>query len=295
MPVHKPLLGIALMLASAAFLATKDGLAKTFLHQVGPMQMIWFQYAGSFVIMALISVRSHGWMVLKPVPLGGQFLRGIFSAAAVTTLYWALTYLPLADATAMFMLSPVVVAMLSPFILGEHIDIERKLAIAAGFLGVLVIVKPGFGGDVIGYAIGLLSGVLLGLYFIANRKLSGRAPPLLNVTHNSLMGTLALTPFLPLFWSTPPASVTPKVTTLIALAVVGQGLMITAFMYAPAGVIAPYSYAMLVFAAIIGYVVFGNLPDLTTWIGMALIVGAGLYIAHRERRSGAASAKPPSI
>ncbi|CAN0489180.1 unnamed protein product, partial [Phaeothamnion confervicola] len=173
--------------------------------------------------------------------------------------------------------------MLSPLLLGEHLDVERKLAIAVGFLGVLVIVKPGFGGDTAGYAIGLLSGVLLGLYFIANRKLAGLAPPLLNVTHNSLMGTLALTPFLPLFWSTPPASVSPKIAALIALAVVGQGLMITAFMFAPAGVIAPYSYVMLVFAAIIGYAAFGTFPDLSTWLGIALIVGAGLYIAHRER------------
>ena len=131
-----------------------------------------------------------------------------------------------------------------------------------------------------------LAGVLLGLYFIFNRKLAGSSPPLLNVTHNALMGGLALTPFLPLFWHMPPASVSPKLVALVALAVVGQGLMISAFNYAPAGVIAPYSYAMLVFAAVIGYLAFGTFPDLATWIGIALIVGAGLFIAHRERRLG---------
>ncbi len=288
MPTHKPLLGIALMVLSSAFLASKDGLAKTFLHQVGPMQMIWFQYVGSFLVMALVSAPIYGWRILKPDPLAAQFLRGLASAAAVTTLYWSLTYLPLADATAMFMLSPLVVALLSPFVLREQLDVERKLAILVGFLGVLVIVKPGFGGELAGYAIGLISGALLGCYFIANRKLSGLAPPLLNVTHNSLMGAVALTPFLPLFWSTPPVAVSPKIAALVALAVVGQGLMITAFMYAPASVIAPYSYAMLVFAALIGYLAFGNFPDAATWLGIALIAGAGIFIANHERRLTAA-------
>ncbi len=287
MAVHKPLLGIGLMVLSTAVLATKDGLAKTFLDQVGPAQMIWFQYTGTFVIMALISAPTYGWRVFKPAPLDGQFLRGAFSAAAVAALYWALTYIPLADATAMFMLGPIVVTTLSPFLLGERIGIRRKIAIAVGFLGVLVILKPGFGGDVTGYYIGLLAGVLLGLYFISNRKLAGSSPPLLNVTHNGLMGALALTPFLPLFWHTPPLPVVPKLAALIALAVVGQGLMITAFNYAPAAVIAPYTYAMLVFAALVGYLAFGTFPDIATWFGIALIVGAGVFIAHRERQLAA--------
>ena len=79
----------------------------------------------------------------------------------------------------------------------------------------------------------------------------------------------------------------PKLAALIGLAVVGQGLMISSFMYAPASVIAPYSYAMLVFAALIGYLAFGNFPDLATWVGIALIVGAGLYIAQLERQAAA--------
>ena len=284
MAVHKPLTGIALMVLSTAILSTKDGLAKTFLDQVGPVQIIWIQYTGTFLTMALIAAPYHGWAVLRPAPIGGQLLRGALSAAAVSALYWSLTYIPLADATAMFMLSPIVVALLSPLLLGEQIGMRRMMTVAAGFAGVLVILKPGFGGNAFGYTIGLLAGVLMGLYFIANRMLAGAAPPLLNIAHNGLMGALALTPFLPLFWHTPPASLGPKLAALVALAVVGQGLMISAFIFAPAGVIAPYTYAMLLFAVLIGYLGFGTFPDIATWIGIALIVGAGLVIARLERR-----------
>lgn len=276
------------MVLSAAVLATKDGLAKTFLDQVGPFHMIWFQYAGNAAVMGLVAAPRYGWAVLRPAPIGWQFFRGASSAAAVSTLYWALTYIPLADATAMFMLAPLVVSALSPFVLGERIGVRRIAAIAVGFVGVLAILRPGLGGDVAGYYIALLAGVLLGLYFIANRKLAGTTPPLLNVTHNALTGFILLSLFIPLFWQPVPAAAVPKIAALIGLAVVGQALMISAFNYAPAPVVAPYTYAMLVFAALIGYLAFGTFPDLATWIGIVLIVGAGLFIAHRERQLSAA-------
>ncbi len=284
---HRPLLGIALMVLSCAFLATKDGLAKSFLDQVGPVQMIWFQYVGNFAVMAMIAAPRHGWDVVRPAPLGWQVFRGAASAAAVSTLYWALTYIPLADATAMFMLAPIVVTALSPFILGERIGIRRIAAIGVGFAGVLVILRPGFGGSAPGYYIGLLAGFLLAFYFIANRRLAGVAAPILNVTHNALTGAIALSLFLPLFWHPVPLAAVPKLFALVALAVFGQALMISSFNYAPAAVVSPFTYAMLVFAAIIGYAVFGTFPDLATWIGIALIVGAGLFIAHRERQLAA--------
>lgn len=290
MTVNKPLLGIALMVMSCALLATKDGLVKTFLDQVGPAQIIWIQYVGTFVTLSLIAAPRYGWRVLRPAPLGGQFFRGAVSAGAVTTLYWALTYIPLAEATAMFMLSPVLVAVLSPFVLGERIDTANRAAIAVAFLGVLVMLKPGFGGSGTGYLIAILAGFLMAFYFIANRKLAATSPPLINVAHNALMGAVAFTPFLPLYWQTPSVEVMPKLAALVALAVVGQGLMIGSFSFAPASVVAPYTYAMLVFAALIGYLYFGNLPDLASWIGIALIVGAGLYIAHRERQKAPSTA-----
>jgi drug/metabolite transporter (DMT)-like permease len=125
MQQHRPLFGIALMVLSSVFLAVKDGLAKTFLDQVSPLQMIWTQYVGSFLVLALFAASRHGLKVLQPEPVGGQVIRGTLSAAAVGTLYWALTYVPLADATAVFMCAPLFVALLAPLVLNEHLDIMR--------------------------------------------------------------------------------------------------------------------------------------------------------------------------
>ena len=285
MASYHSLIGIVLMVLSSALLATKDGLAKTFLGEISPVHLIWFQYVGNFLIMACVAAPKFGWSVVRPKPLAWQMARGTASAAAVCMLYWALFYIPLADATAVFMLAPVIVAAVSPFGLGERLSTDRMISVAVGFLGVLVILRPGFGGDATGYYIGTGAGMLLALYYIANRRLVKAAPPLLNVTHNALTGAITLTLFLPLFWNAVPIEIAPKIAGVIALAVFGQGCAIFAFHHTPAPVLAPYSYSMLVFAAIIGYVWFGNVPDALTSIGIVLIVGAGLYIANRERQS----------
>lgn len=282
---NRPLVGIALMILSGAFLAAKDGLAKTFLDQVSPLQMIWTQYVGSFVVLALVALPRFGVDVVRPVPLLPQIGRGAFSSFAVVTLYWALTYIPLADATAMFMLAPLIVALGAPFVLREKLDATRLVAAITGFLGVVVILRPGFGGVGVGYYIALLSGVLLGGYLLANRLLARSQAPLLNIAHNSLTGGVILTLLAPLYWQTPPPEAIPKLLGIVVLAVAGQGLMISSFMYAPAAVIAPFTYAMLVFAVLIGYLLFGTFPDLATWIGIVMIVGAGVFIAERERRA----------
>jgi drug/metabolite transporter (DMT)-like permease len=182
-----------------AALASKDGLAKSFIDEMGPFQIIWIQFTGTFIVMGLICL-------------------------------------------------------------------------------------PGFGGDPLGYYLGLASGILMGLYFIANRRLAGAQPPLLNIAHNGLMGAVALTPFLPLFWEPVSASIHSELIILVLLAIVGQGLMISSFIFAPAVVIAPYAYALLVFAALIGYFSFGAIPEPLTWVGIAMIVASGLTIAFRERK-----------
>ena len=282
MPDHKPLLGITFMLVAVATLASKDGLAKSFLDQVGPVQMIWIQFVGTFVFMAVITLPKHGLRVFQPTPVAGQFIRGALNSTAIASLYWSLTYIPLADATAMFMFAPAVVTLLSPLVLGERLGIRRTVAVAIGFIGVVTILKPGFSGEPVGYYIGLLSGILMGLYFLANRKLAGTQPPLLSVTRNALMGAIALTPFFHVFWQPIPATALPYLGGLIAFAVVGQGLLINSFNYAPAVVLSPYAYAFIVFATLIGYFIFGDIPDAFTWTGMGLIFFSGLYIALRE-------------
>ena len=272
------------MVLGSAVLASKDGTVKTLLGQIGPVQILWIQFAGTFLFMALISLPKHGWKVLRPSSPAKQFVRGALNVGAVGAFFGALKFIPLADATAMLLFAPIVVTIMSPFFLGERIGLSRIVAAAFGFCGVLVILRPGFTGDPTGYYIGLTAGFLLGFYFIANRRLAGDQHFMLDITHNALMGMLALTPFVLLLWEPVPTSANLKLGVIVTLGLIGQGFLISSFRFAPAAIISPYSYTMLIFATLIGYLVFDTVPDAISWLGMALIVGSGLYIAHRERQ-----------
>ena len=283
MPKHNVLIGIFLIVLASAILSSKDGIVKTIVSQVTPIQIVWIQFVGVFLVMALISMPKHGVKVFWPSSPGAQFIRGALNVGAVLAFFWALKYIPIADATAMMLFAPIVATIASPFLLGEKIGIMRVSAAVFGFFGVLVILRPGFAGDSTGYYFGFAAGIMLGLTFIANRKLGGTQPFLLNITYNALMGSLALTPLVILLWEPIPATANLMLVFIVTLSVVGQGCMISSFKFGPAAVISPYFYTALIFAALIGYLVFGDIPDTTSWIGMALIVGSGLYIAHRER------------
>ena len=284
MSKNNALPGILLMVLGSAILSGKDGIVKTFVDQVGPFQILWIQFAGTSLFMALISFPKHGLRVFRPSSPGAQFVRGALNVSAVSAFFWALKYIPLADATAMLLFAPVVATILSPFFLGEKIGLLRITAAVFGFCGVLVMLRPGFAGDPTGYYIGFAAGILLGFYFISNRRLAGSQHFLLNITHNALMGALALTPFMLFLWEPIPTSVYMKLVYIVALGIIGQSFLISSFKFAPAAVISPYSYTMLIFAALIGYFVFDTVPDAYSWLGISLIVGSGLYIAHRERR-----------
>jgi len=281
---NNAIFGILLMVLATAALASKDGIVKTVLDQVDPVQTLWLQFIGTFAVMALISMPNHGLAAILPTSPVKQFVRGALNVTAISAFFMALKYIPIADATAMLLFAPIVVTIMSPFLLGEKIGPLRIIAAAFGFCGVLTILRPGFSDDLTGYYFGLTAGIFLGLFFIANRRLAGAQHYLLDITHNAMMGALALTPFMFLIWEPVPASLNVKMTLIVALAVIGQGFMISSFKFAPAAVISPYSYTMLIFSALIGYFVFDTLPDAVSWIGMTLIVGSGLYIAYREQR-----------
>jgi S-adenosylmethionine uptake transporter len=281
---HKPLFGIAIMILAMALFATKDSIAKFIVMDLNPAQIIWMQFTVTFMILAAVTAPTHGWRAFQPTPFGWQLGRGLASVAGVGTFYWALSFLPLADATAMAMVAPVVVTVLSPVLLAERIGTRRILAVFVGFAGVLVILRPGFGGDTEGYLIALLSGVLFGLLYVGNRRLGGLHPPLVNIAHNVLFGVVFLMPVMPLIWVDLPDTQYVNFSGFLAIALVGQGLMVSAFIYAPASVIAPYQHTVIVFATVIGYLVFGTFPDVLTWAGIVMIVGAGVFIAMRESR-----------
>ncbi|MBL6958766.1 MAG: DMT family transporter [Rhodospirillales bacterium] len=281
---HRPLVGIVMMCAAVTFNATKDGLAKILVAGYEPLFLLWVQSVVTVLVFLPFIVARHGWSVVIPRPLGLQFLRGVTIIIGVGGFYTSVQYIPLADATAMIFAAPLVVTTLSPLILGETVGFKRWAAVIVGFIGVIIILRPDFSGDRIGYFIALGAGTGLGFFYMLNRNLSQYSAPFVAVAYTSLTAAILLTPVGPFKASPPKADDAAIIILFFVLAIIGQALMVSSFRFAPAATIAPFQYVQLIVATIFGWLVFQAFPDQLTWVGVALVVAAGLFIAYREGR-----------
>lgn len=270
------------MIVGMGMFALKDGMAKTLVLSLHPAQIIWMQYTAIFIVIASITIPKYGLQAFRPNPLFTQFWRGLSAVAGVGLFYWALVYVSLAEAAAMTLTAPLVVTILSPFMLNERVGIRRIIAVIVGFIGVLVILRPGFGSDLFGLVIAFISGIMFGFNFIGNRMVAQMHPPLINIAYNVLIGTVVLAPFMPFVWQDIPPEWYSSLFGFLVFSLLGHSFMVISFKYAAAPVVAPYQYSTIIFATAVGYVLFGNFPDFITWIGIALIVGSGIFIAIRE-------------
>ncbi|MDG2032316.1 MAG: DMT family transporter [Rhodospirillales bacterium] len=285
-PLISPhLLGIACLVTALSLNAVKDGTAKILGDQYSPLMLIWVQMVFTSLVLIPIVWKKYGAAIILPRPLGPQILRGGLCILGVALFYWSLTFIPLTDTTAMVFIAPIVVTAASPLLLREKLGLHRTLAVFVGFVGMLVILRPDLGGERQGYFIGLVAGISLGLFYVANRRLAEIQPPLAAVTYTAIIGVVLLLPVLPFTWSAPRTEDLALISVFLVFATVGQIFLITAFLYTPASELAPFQYTQLVAATLFGMIVFDSLPDPVTWTGIALVVGAGLYIAFRESRS----------
>ena len=193
--------------------------------------------------------------------------------------------MPLATAAAISFTGPFIVTVLAPIVLGERVGPARWLAVAVGFVGALVVVRPGMAGTNAAAFLFFGSAFFSALYQLLTRKLAAHDPAETSITYIALAG-FVLTPLpLPLVWETPR-------TLSDALIFFGLGLfggfghyfLVRAFEIAPAPFVSPFNYAQLLGAALLGFVVFGHIPDAFVWLGAAIIAGSGLFMLYSERR-----------
>ncbi len=279
-----PVTGIVFLIVALSLNSIKDGLAKMLDGYYPPAYLLCVQLiVASFILVPLI-VHKYGRGVLAPRPYPQQIFRAIFFIGGVGLFYWSLNFIPLADATSMVFVAPLVVTAVSPFFLGEKLGAHRITAVIVGFAGVIVMTRPDLEGDRAGYFIALAAGGTLGFFYMMNRKLAALQPQLVAVTHASLIGAILLLPTASFLW----VPFRPEDGLIIAgfliFALAGQVLLISAFSYTPASVLAPFQYTQLVAATLFGVIVFDAFPDGMTWLGIALVVAAGLYVAYREAR-----------
>jgi drug/metabolite transporter (DMT)-like permease len=274
----------ALVTLAVLMLSVLDATVK-YLVQIYPLPMVaWARYFFHLATFGAWILATHRAVAVRTRRLPLQIVRALLLVAMTFLFVAALGLLPLAEATAINFLSPIVVTALSAVVLRESVGWRRWLAVTVGFVGVLIIVRPD--ADVVNWGALLALGAtfFFALYQIATRSLAPTDPAVTTLFYTALVGTAATSLIVPFFWATP----TPADAALMVMGgVMGGGghyLLIHAYRHAEASLVAPLFYVQIVFSAAIGFVVFDETPDVWTVAGAALIILGGLWIWAGERR-----------
>ena len=295
------LVGIALMCGALLCFACLDATAKWVGRDLHPMQVTWARYTSSVIIVFIfINPWSHpGVMVTKRPWL--QATRSVLLLISTALNFVALQYLQLAETISIMFMTPFIVALISGPLLGEWIGPRRLIAVFIGFLGVLVVLRPGFGPGFGSGSGGLHPAAFLSvigcfcyaLYNLITRMLAASDSTETTLSYSGLAGMLLLTPIIALVW-VPPPSVTTWVllAALGVFAALGHWFLIRGHRLAPAAVLAPFIYTQIVWMVLFGWWFFGQWPDKWTFIGGAIVIASGLYLLSRERVRGVRPAPP---
>lgn len=278
-----PLAGVLPCLLAMLLFAALDATAKHLTAFLAVPLMVWGRYLVHLLIMLVTVAPSSGRDIVVTRRPGLMVLRGLLLVGVTLLGQLALRTLPLAETTALVFIAPLLVAILAGPLLGERVRPRAWLATVAGFAGVLLIVRPGgsLAGDGVACALG--AALCYAGYQLLTRKLAATEPLLRLLFHTALVGTLAMLPVLPFAWDG--RLPTPLQSLLIVLlglyGGVGHFLLIRAFRETPASLLSPLLYMQLVWATLLGWLIFAQLPDLATTVGMLIIGASGLSLAIR--------------
>lgn len=279
---------IALMIAAVSCFSLIDVTAKLLIDEISVFQILWVRFV-VFVALFGLYVRPWHWPGLVAGPrLGLLILRGGVPIFAAGLFFVSLKTLELADATAIFFASPFFLTALSVPLLGERVGRHRWIAVALGFTGVLIVIQPGVG--VFGWValLPLVSALFYSLFQVMTRYLAGQVRPQATLFFTGLVGMVVTAVPAMLVWVWPSPLQWALLIAGGAVNICIHFLLIQAFARAPAPVLSPFNYMQIFAAVILGYLVFGDLPEATTFTGVALIIMAGLYMVYRERRGQSA-------
>ncbi len=288
-PAQRPqriLLGIAFIILATVFFVIMNTGVKLLRPHVPTVELIWARTLGHTIFIFAIFGPTHGWWrLLVTRRPGTQLTRSLLLLASTSLFFTALGFVPLADATAVSFTSPLLVAALAGPVLGERVGLGHWLAIAAGFLGALIIIRPGAEGANPYLLLVIVNSACYAMYQLLTRRVAPHDRPETSVTYSALLGSVVLTAVVPFFWHTPGRLSHWLVLIVIGLlGGLGHYCVARALLLGPASIISPFHYAQLVTAAWLGYVAFGDVPGGWTWVGSAVVVASGLYIAWQETR-----------
>ena len=285
--------GITFMITGTMIVPVMDAIAKILGDSLSPLQVTWGRFFFQFVIMGVAIVALYGPGLLKPKRPLVHAARGVLLAIATAFFFFSLLYLPLADAIAIFFVQPMMLTLLSAMFLGETIGWHRKAAVAAGFLGALLIIQPGSESFTVAALLPMGAALFFSAYLAVTKSVANIDHPLTMQFASGVGATIALSiGLLPgTFLSDPrwgaqlPTTVEWGYLTAIGfIAAIGHLLVVIAVNRAPASVLAPFGYVEIIAATALGWLIFGDWPDTLSWLGIAVIIASGLYVFVREQR-----------
>ena len=275
--------GILWMLLTMFLFACINAIAKYLALSYPVPQVVWARYAFHLLLLALF-LRGRLPRSAATRRLGLQLLRSSIMVITTGLYFTGIHFIPLADAGAIMFVAPILVTALSLPLLGERVGPRRWAGVAAGFVGAIIIIRPGVG---VMHAAALLpfgAACLHAIYQITTRKVSNIDPAITSLVYTALVGGLVTSAVVPFFWTAPDAAGWTLMALLEFLGGVGHFALIKAFQAAPVATVTPFGYTILLWVTLFGFVLFDDLPDAWTIVGALVIVASGLYIFHREQR-----------
>ncbi|MFK8079094.1 MAG: DMT family transporter [Granulosicoccus sp.] len=271
------------MVVAMALLASMDAMAKSLtMAGVAVMQILALRSCLIVSILGAVFVYRGKAAQLKPNNFKAHLGRGLVGFTAPLCFFYGITHIPLTDAVVIFFTSIFFVTLLSIVFLGEKVGVHRWASIVVGFSGVLIVVGPKGGGDIIGYVLVLIASMAYSILFTSGRYLSAtESVPSLVFSFNVSVGIVSLI-LLPWFWTELTQMHYLRIAVLAIFALGGHYLITLAFSMAEASVLAPFEYTSVIWAVLFDILVWQISPALSTLIGALIIIGSGLYIVHRE-------------
>ena len=273
---------ITFNLLAWVMLPIMDGFAKYLSSDLPVLQITWARYfftvAFTFPIMFFFYRNQLKWSDKPKL----QFIRGLILLIANICFFYSISVISLAKALTLAFVAPLIVTAFSPMFLGEKVGFRRWSAVVIGFVGSLVVIRPGFVEINLASLAALGTGVMYGFYLIITRKLSTSDNPLLTLLLTGIVGAVIITCVMPFVWVTPSLNQWSMMAAIGVFACIGHLFLILSLKYADASKLAPFSYFEIITNIIIGYYFFSDFPDNWTFLGLLIIVLSGIYISRRE-------------
>ena len=273
-----------LMLGGMFLFSAVDTQAKFLTDTFHPAQIIWFRQLGLFIgVLVLIGMKGSAVLSTRQPLL--QLTRGGLAICSAVLFVYAIRHAELADAVAVSFVAPFFLTILGAIFLGEKVGIRRWSAVVIGFIGAMIIIRPGTGAVHPAVLLVVIAALFYALRQVIGRKLADTDKTHTTIAYTAIIGSLLITLPMPFVWITPETGTQIiLIITMSLMAAVAEILVIRALEVAEAVVVAPIHYTLIIWGTMYGYIVFGHFPDTWTWIGTAVIISAGVFTLMRSHR-----------